>query len=181
MARLDGFQVAPTSRASIRQQAHEVLNYFKCQGYCPVVDILDIELPREIPKFRALYPSQAEMLEKFGPGVEGMTFPDDNLIYIREDVYLRACNNDGRARFSIAHEIGHYCIHGGVGLARRARHTTPIYCNSEWQADTFAGELLADSRCVRRGDSISDLIARFGLSHEAACVRWTQLQGEGLI
>ena len=181
MARRHGFQVAPTSRALVRRQAAIVRGIAECGPHLPVVELIDVLLPKKFPGFLCVYLSIADMIERFGPGVEGMTFPDQGEIYIREDVYLKALNEDGRSRFSIAHELGHLFLHHGIGLARRTSEDTPIYCNSEWQADTFAGELLVDFTQVEPGSSVQGLMSRFGVSHEAGRAMWSQLRAEGML
>ena len=53
---------------------------------------------------------------------EGMTFTEAHKILIRESVYEGACNGEGRARFTVMHEIGHLILHGPnrVALCRLA-------------------------------------------------------------
>lgn len=36
---------------------------------------------------------------------------EDIVIRVRSDVYERACENHGRDRFALAHELGHYSLH----------------------------------------------------------------------
>ena len=53
---------------------------------------------------------------------EGVTFSESKKVEIRQDVYVAACRGDGRARFTIMHEIGHFILHGPnrVALCRLA-------------------------------------------------------------
>lgn len=83
--------------------------------------------------------------------------PDDDLlcadaitktngeIIISETVYTDAYNGDPRSRFTIAHELGHAVLHtplDGFAIGKDACAYKESYYNSEWQANTFAAELL---------------------------------------
>ncbi|MDO4587970.1 MAG: ImmA/IrrE family metallo-endopeptidase [Planctomycetia bacterium] len=90
--------------------------------------------------FEYEYVSDREMEE----GLEGLTVPKDNKIVIPESIMILAVHGDGRARFTFAHEIGHYFLHRHEkqGFARQRCCNIPTYRSSEWQANTFAGEFL---------------------------------------
>lgn len=70
--------------------------------YFPVVEFLKIILPNLIDDFTYEIVEHSEMPDK-----EGETIPSLNTIKIREDVYEKATQGDGRARFTILHEVGH--------------------------------------------------------------------------
>ncbi len=66
-------------------------------------------------------------------------------IYIKESVFIEASHKRYcRAHFTIAHEIGHFVLHRALGLISFARTSSPRkpFEDPEWQADTFASELL---------------------------------------
>lgn len=71
-------------------------------------------------------------------------FTDNNgCIRIKQSVYELAVEGDPRHRFTIAHEIGHKLMHvSEIGFTRSSDASTKIYCDSEWQANEFAGQLL---------------------------------------
>ena len=48
---------------------------------------------------------------------EGLAFPAQKKIDIREDVYKAACQGEGRARFSIMDEMGHLILHNSNKVA----------------------------------------------------------------
>ncbi|MBR3248225.1 MAG: ImmA/IrrE family metallo-endopeptidase [Clostridiales bacterium] len=65
-------------------------------------------------------------------------------IRIRESIYNRACDGQGRDRMTIAHEMAHYilsCVIGVKLYSRRGKHVE-CYNDPEWQAKCLAGELL---------------------------------------
>jgi hypothetical protein len=57
--------------------------------------------------------------------IEAAVNPDKGELIIREDVYLALTDptnyGHGRARFTIAHEIGHLILHEGVTLNRQIK------------------------------------------------------------
>lgn len=103
----------------------------------------------------------------------GETFPSKNLMRIREDIYLRAVDGEGRDRFTIAHEVGHLFMHedDSVALCRLApgQQLKPFE-NPEWQADAFGGELLASSYLIK-GMTPRDVKYKCGVSFSAAKVQ----------
>lgn len=67
-----------------------------------------------------------------------------NEMVVREDVYDLAYSGNGRHRFTIAHELGHYVLHqDGVKLCRvDGNKRIESYLDPEWQANTFASAIL---------------------------------------
>ena len=81
--------------------------------------------------------------------VEGR-FEGDELI-LNEHVYHGAMNSESRARFTLAHELGHCVLHKEqlqeLNSRPKAnvlyrRGTFPIYRDPEWQANAFAASIL---------------------------------------
>lgn len=120
-------------------------------------------------------------------------------IGIRRDVWRLIEKGDGRARFTLAHELGHAALHkdevfnGGVVYrdgtsmaSERLRPGMKIYESPEWQANTFASAFLMPTRAVEhwlslkrmeREESISlaEFSAKFDVSYEAARIRVERL------
>ncbi|ETI96838.1 MAG: hypothetical protein Q606_CBAC00012G0004 [Intestinibacter bartlettii DORA_8_9] len=106
----------------------------------------------------------------------GLTDSRDNTILIREDVYFNAINENGRDRFTMAHELGHYLMHTRDELVfTRNQIKLKSYEDSEWQANTFASELLMPEYLITKYDNIFTLMNRFGVSKSAAKVRLNKL------
>jgi Zn-dependent peptidase ImmA (M78 family) len=133
--------------------------------YFPVVHVYEaLDLLYEGARFEVL-----EMHEMGGD--HGRTYPDQNLIYIRADVYERACAGEGRDRFTMCHELGHLMMHRGVALSRIDPDNPPkIFRNSEWQADTFASFLMMPADLLANS-SMHAAPTDFGVSFEAASAR----------
>ena len=102
----------------------------------------------------------------------GETLIGKNTIKIREDVYERAYAGYGRDRLTIAHEIGHLILHKpeNISLNRADNVAIPAYLNPEWQANAFAGELLAPYDVIQ-GKSLMEISNTFGVTVDAAKIQ----------
>ncbi len=140
------------------------------------------------------------MVRDIGPAVEAVTTPIEGDVWaviMDTYVYERMRAGDPRATFTAAHEVGHVELHirqveaafvnGGVGL-RRERRSLPAYEDAEWQAHSFAAELLAPTPSVvkviggiARNRRVEALQRTFGLSRRAAEVRLSVLTRQGVL
>lgn len=117
------------------------------------------------------------------PGVEGATSWT-----LRKILVSDAVKNDGRWRFTVAHEIGHIVLH--VPLFMAQEQLTPLFASRpvlhqdrklEIQADMFASSLLMPRAAVialyqscHRPEGLitaEELSATFGTSKQAAQIR----------
>jgi len=145
--------------------------------YFPIVEFLDVVLPAANDEFVL----DVLPMETMGD-VHGMTYPDRNLIQIREDVYLGAKRGIGRDRMTMAHELGHYVLHAGLGLARAIpAEKVAAYRSSEWQANAFAGELLISANHISVCRNASEAKLKFGVSAQAAEYQWRIFERDGLV
>ena len=174
--RTANFKAAPMSRKSIRAIVKMVKK--KCgMGNVmkiPVCGFFEFIMERLFPGFEWEIVDENEMME------EGLTLSADNTILIRQDVYIKACNGDGRARFTIMHEIGHFLLHGPqrVALCRLAPgEQLKKFENPEWQADNFAAEFLMDFDLVM-GLNYKEISRECCVTYGASQTRVNVLQGE---
>ena len=97
-----------------------------------------------------------------GLGLSGMLLPDAREILIRAD------DDPVRRRFTIAHELGHWCLHRHHGEPVFARASLSSGSDEEHAADAFAAALLVpDGRLLeesRRDPDPVRLGRRFGVS-----------------
>ncbi len=114
---------------------------------------------------------------------EGYTCPNGKFIRLREDVYIGAINNDGRSRFTAAHELGHWMLHtNGAKLSRiQPGKSVPAYRSAERQADQMAAELLMPRRFFSMEDTPQTVVDRHGVSFSAATHRLRFLERKGLL
>lgn len=164
-----GFKVKPRSAASITNLANELRQTFGINGYCPIVDLLEFSWGKFLVKSKSF----------MGDNL-GLTQPG-GMILLREDVYEGACEGNGFHRFTVAHEIGHVIMHSEqIGFARAFHNQNDkVYCNSEWQANEFAGSLLVPNTEVLELNPISveKLAVRYGVSNECAALRLKKIRG----
>ena len=113
-----------------------------------------------------------EIVDKETMGnIHGLACPNEHCIKIREDVYNRCVEGYGRDRFTIAHEVGHYLMHNSnVTLARLGKEKVQAYMDPEWQANTFAAELLMPINLIDTTD-VKKIAEKFGVSYSAASIR----------
>ncbi len=160
----------PLSRRAVRQIALELREIFDYTNtpYFPIVRFVELILPSIIPEFTFI----VEPIETMGDCL-GLTFPEENCMKIREDVYINAINGNGRDRFTIAHELGHYILHKSqnVSLARTVNKKIEPFRDPEWQANTFAAEFLIPQNLIAESDNVFDISKTFGVSHQAAEIR----------
>ena len=91
---------------------------------------------------------------------------------IREDVYERAVNESPRDLFTICHEFGHALLHDSASSIELARgkESVKAYEDPEWQANTFAAELLAPSDVIV-GMSIEEVAEVYKCSMQVAKIQ----------
>jgi Zn-dependent peptidase ImmA (M78 family) len=165
-------KVPPMSRDAIRQVAQKVRKINeeltgKNSACFPIVEFLDLTLAKHFKSFVLEICSQYKMGD-----AHGLTFPDENLIQIREDVYEGACLDKGRDRMTLAHELGHLVLHSNLGFARMEYgNSIPAYMSSEWQANAFAEELLIAAEHVNQCRYDFEVSEMFKVSDEAANVQ----------
>lgn len=135
----------PLSRKAIREMANKLRSYFE----------ISEEVPFPVIEFLELLASDGESLnymivaDNELKGCYAKTLPDKNLILIKECVYNGACDGNPRDRFTIAHELGHFLLHDGNSISfARSDEKIKAYQNPEWQANTFAAELLLPSTAI---------------------------------
>jgi Zn-dependent peptidase ImmA (M78 family) len=164
--------MATTDIRSIAKMFRKCCGLQGCE-WVPVITILEKIMGKIYPGFEWSIAYENEMSE------EGKTYPGANEIRIRQDVYVAACKGDGRARFTVMHEIGHFILHSThrIALCRLENgERLPPYEDPEWQANTFAAECLMDVDVIRGMDflQISNVC---GVSWSAAQTRVNKLKG----
>lgn len=173
-----GIAVNAASVKSIREFANKVRSTFLKDSRIdfPIIDILEFALPKIFKDFHLIIADHHTMGKDEGRVVAGKDW-----IMLREDVYEGACRGDGRSRFTACHELGHYFLHRNVVLARTRDESEPIYRDSEWQADTFAGALLMSTRHLSEFENEIDASYQCGMTQAAARVMWSKYKKEGII
>ncbi len=142
-----GYQARPLSRRDIRALATRVraASGYAERPYIDVEEMLDFILPKLMPEFGyGVLPSRET------GNNHGLADPDRAFIWLRDDVYDRACQGKGRDRLTIVHEVGHVLLHTSDIVLRRGDDQPEPFRDPEWQANCFAGELLMAHTLVRQ-------------------------------
>ena len=161
-----GLSVPPLSLKQIRKRCELIRTIFDIPLNAPVdiVKVFEYILTQIGVEF--------EIVPKHEMGTKhGETIPSENRIRIREDVYERACNGYGRDRLTMAHELGHLLLHRAETITfAREDGDIPPYKDPEWQANVFAGELLAPYEYIK-DMSVIDIARYYGITEKAASIQ----------
>ena len=157
------YKAKPLSRKKIQESANRLRNVFdiSLEEAFPVVEFLEIVIPElgytiEICEL-------SELKDEYA-----LTRPKEKVLKIREDVYVNATKNSPRDLFTIAHEIGHVFFHDATSIAL-ARGDCKIqkFEDPEWQANTFAAELLVPSNALK-GKTVEEVVEIYKCSRQVA-------------
>ncbi len=133
----------------------------------PVMDFLERVLFQRMGVLDLRIRAKSEMGD-----FEGFTDPKGQFIVLREDVYENAWDGNGRDRFTVAHELGHFFLHTGIPMARaHSEVTVKPFRLSEPQANQFAAELLMPRQFMQSSDDVQTIINRHCVSLNAAANR----------
>lgn len=173
--RKPGLPVAPRRVKDIRMVTQLTRLIFGVKGcFCDVVGILENFGTGHFAdyNFEIIADNDAKL-----QNVWAITKPHEKTIKIKESVYNNACNGDSQSRFTIAHELGHLFLQHKLDetFAReKAYGCIETWRDSEWQADTFAAEILMPKDLVR-GLTIEEICKNCGVSYSAAETRLRKL------
>lgn len=174
------YQVPGHSRARLGHFASAIRRGL---GYSAPWFPIDRFLERDLPTFHEDFSLEIEDVRIMGDR-HGVTYPSERRMVLRCDVYEGACRGYGRDRFTLAHELGHYLLHDLPGLERSApvlRKSLKPFQDSEWQANTFAAELLMPVELLQNYSSIGEITFEFGVSRDAARVQVGVHQRQGAL
>lgn len=157
-------QRSPNEIDFIAQKLRSFLGVDKDAMVCPIRIVEALQLSNACE----LEVTEDDELSK---DVEAISYPDLKLIKVKNSVYNKACSGDARARFTIAHEIGHLVLHRDMGAFARGPAHTDYREDAEWQANMFAASFLADSRLLTTKMSVQEIATQCGLSLRAAEIR----------
>lgn len=175
-----GFEVPALSWAKIDDLVDSCRAQYGLSGksYFPIVELLELVMSNKLRMFDIEIVSRAEMPEEYAT-----TSQDGRVLKIREDTYAKACAGEGRARFTLAHELGHMIMHccGVEVFALTSGEHVPHYRHSEKQANYFAASLLMPARFFSSTDNVELVCMRHGVSREAALIRIKYLSSKGYL
>ena len=157
-----------TTRNEIRDYIWRMKRYFGLE-YCtvfPIVKFAENMLPQVLPDLSLEIISNEEW--GYGDNVHAKSYPDEMTIQIREDIYRGAALGNKRDRMTLAHEVCHILCHKQKYLMPwNDTDLIPKQEDPEWQANVFAGELLAPSYLIK-GKTVDEVANEFQVSRQAA-------------
>jgi len=166
---LNDYIAAPLSRQKLRALTLSIRKTFHLENeICfPVVEMLEA-----MPDIFSANKFACEIVpdHELPDSVQGDTDVANHYMRIKESVYNGAYAGNGRDRYSIAHEIGHYMLLSIVGVAFQrniSKRKVKAYEDPEWQAECFAAELLMPHHLIG-GMNVSEISKRCNVSHAAA-------------
>lgn len=167
--------VSSRNRKRLRKEAYMLRMRFgldKIKKF-PVMEFLEL-IMLQIDEEFMLVPVEDDDLK----GRAAETIPAEHMIRVKQSVYDAACQGSYWARTVMAHELGHYVLHGEetVAYAHGAPdERVPDEINAERQADIFAAELLAPVHLV---DETSDYLVskHFGITRGMARSQMNQVR-----
>lgn len=164
---MENVAVDPMSRRGLRDFAHEFRKICGMEDelYFPIVHLIEWALPALGFDYEIV--SVKEMGNAYGVTHTGM-----RVMKIREDVYDGAVLGNPRDRFTLCHELGHFLLHT-PDRVNFARGEVPAYMRPEWQANVFAGELMAPYDLVANM-SPSEIADKCGMSLTAATIQYKE-------
>jgi Zn-dependent peptidase ImmA (M78 family) len=163
------FIAQPRSKSDILERARHIRKVFELDSaiYVPVDEIIE-RIDSTIDET-----FQWEICDDcyIPADVEAFYDPQQNFMCISNKTYVDATNGNGRARFTLAHELGHYIL--GVDkviLPRSSIKNLKIlaFQNPEWQANTFASLFLALPDIIRNFHNAFEVSEKCGLSYQAS-------------
>ena len=166
-----GYKVEPQNKRLLESEAaqlYELLekNGFANDGWVDALSILEHVFP--------VLGLQLDVREKEElKDVAAYVSPSEKLIVIRADIYDDLHNEDGRARFTVLHELSHMILGHHLTLHRDAEVGTHRHFeDSEWQADYLGAATLMPLSVVKRYlNNPIGLAKHCGCSYTAAEIR----------
>jgi hypothetical protein len=155
-----GYVVAPRSRRDVEASAAAVR---RALGYDPLAALPGWRLFERVGQCAVTSSTGKKLALTYDvpPIIEGdalacTTYEEDEnaiVIALSEASYADLEAENGRARFSLCHELGHAVLHADtlIRITRidhsrlpmlRTQTETPAFRSSEWQANVFAGAIL---------------------------------------
>jgi hypothetical protein len=140
--------------------------------------ILEHKLPRLYPDFALVVRPTSSMIN-----VEAYTQFAPPQIVISDRVYEEAASLVPRARWTLAHELGHFVLHEAIS---KPRAVNPIrksiikhaYNSAEWQANKFAAHFLMPEHIASQFQAPEELAQNCNVSLTAARKRFNEMRRE---
>jgi hypothetical protein len=178
----DDYRVKPRSNQEIRQLAKKLRTHFGVTDFV-YIDVLGclqrdtIWTVRGVRRLNFLVRPDGEMGRS-----DGSTISNNEVVTIavKQSVRDAAFVGVGRARNTLAHELGHGVMHEGPPMHRRSDGNTKQgwlqpFESAEHQVGVFAPAFLIDDALAETKNSAEEISLTFGVSMESAEIYFKEL------
>ncbi len=144
---------------------------------CPdLVCLLENQVNKIIPNFTLKRVFDEELPED----VEADANTDNGELRISERIWQQLKNGCVRARFTVAHELGHFFLNhkGKLRRDKQKRRQDPATIVQENEANIFASYFLSPTLLAKECKSAQELSNRFQISNQAAEIRLETLSAD---
>lgn len=169
---MNSFRASPKSRKEIRRVAKKLRNLLGIppKAAIPIVMVMEFLMSGLEKEDYTLEICEKQEMK----GIYALTIPGEKVLKIREDAYIEACSGNPRHLFTIAHELGHAIFHrtNTIALAR-SDEKIKKYEDPEWQANTFAAELMVPADEII-GMTVEEVMDTYSCSYTVASIQLQQ-------
>ena len=178
------YPVTKRSNSDVKLLAKQTLAYF---GVKPgLVDICSLVRRPEIKTVFGLKQLRYEVVPDHAmSGDDGQTVFQGDVVVIRvkRSVDIEASMGLGRARNTLAHELGHAVMHNGLPKSRRAEAVARVdwiksFASAEHQVKVFAAALLINDLTAEKLESAEEISVTFGVSLHSAKIFFDERKQE---
>lgn len=154
----------PLSVKDIEELALKVRSHFniKVDEYFPILSIIE-KLDNEGKLYLEIV-SDDELRDEYA-----LYIVESNTIRVKESVYNECYNGEYRSNFTLAHEFFHFMQAKILNFDFFEDDKVKAYCDVEWQANEFAGQLLIPTPYINL--DYQELARKFHVSEECALTR----------
>jgi Zn-dependent peptidase ImmA (M78 family) len=175
--RLKNPEYVPKPPALIRKEARDLRRLLKIDRlHAPDLTEVLNHLSSRYSQFKLKLVADSDL-----PRAEARAYCKAWVLKVRKSVISAVRKfGDGRARWTIAHEIGHLVLNHPRSLDRKSpgQEVNPEDQLLEREADIFASEFLAPSHLVSNNHTPNDIRAIFQISLDAATRRRKEIEDE---
>ncbi|MEQ8307449.1 MAG: ImmA/IrrE family metallo-endopeptidase [Hoeflea sp.] len=171
-------QIPEYRMRQIKETSETVRSRLKLGDVC-FVDFFNVVFPR----LRSIFPTFqiVRLPDSAMPNAEAFADTECKHISIRESIWQALVNGDPRARFTVAHEIGHLFLGHTAYTARSndpSMYRDPFTKTQESEANAFASLFLMPTDLAEKFNTADDIQNNFGVSRHSAAIRIEELDRE---
>lgn len=144
-----GYKVEPQSKKTLEAEASQLYQLLEDTGYAKDGRV---NAPAILEHVFPVLGLQLKIIDKSElKDIAAYVSPFEGLIVVRSDIYDDLYNDDGRARFTIMHEISHMILDHHITLHRDAEvGNHKHFEDSEWQADYLSAATMMPIHIVKK-------------------------------